>query len=80
MSAQASSALLSSLQQTKELTEEQFDSAMREFSRRLDESSHFSRRRSREKKLRPNYDDQWVLQLKTRLKAFDQRSATAASK
>lgn len=78
MSVTASSPFMSSLH-TKDLTEEQFDSAMKEFSRRLDERTSLSRA-VRDWKLRPNYDDQWVLQLKTRLKAFDQRSTTAASK
>lgn len=50
----------------KNLTDEQFESTMQEFSRRLEQKCHEAVKHHA-KKLRPNYDETWVLSLQTQL-------------
>jgi hypothetical protein len=52
------------------LTDEQFELTMQEFARRLEECC-LSVVMQKAKKLRPNYDEKWVLNLKTKLKMID---------
>lgn len=55
---------------TSALNDEQFEAQMREFSRRLELGCNIMLKQHA-KKLRPNYDNNWVVSLKTQLKVVD---------
>jgi hypothetical protein len=60
------------------ITEEQFESAMAEFAKRLEAScnelfEHHAR------KLRPNYDGEWIVNLKVKLQRLEEQRPTASA-
>ena len=63
----------------KALTDEQFDQAMEKFAKRLE--AHCNEAvMLHAKKLRPNYDGTWIVNLQTQLQHFEKRSGgTGAS-